>query len=96
LGESAGVAAVTLTASQLPAHNHSTNANSANGNDYGPLNVYWAQDVAGATEYAASANNTMSSAAIANTGGGQPHNNIQPTLVLNFCIALQGVFPSRS
>jgi microcystin-dependent protein len=35
-------------------------------------------------------------AAIGNTGGGQPHNNVQPSLALNFCIALQGVFPSRN
>jgi len=34
--------------------------------------------------------------ALAVTGGGQPHNNLQPYLAMNFCIALQGVFPPRS
>jgi microcystin-dependent protein len=38
----------------------------------------------------------MNSAAIVPTGGNQPHNNLQPYLTLNFCIALQGVFPPRT
>ncbi len=38
----------------------------------------------------------MAAGAVANAGGSQPHNNLQPYLVLNFCIALQGVFPPRS
>jgi microcystin-dependent protein len=39
--------------------------------------------------------NLMNGSIIAPTGGGQPHNNMQPCLTLNFCIALQGVFPPR-
>jgi len=39
---------------------------------------------------------TMSSAAIGQTGGSQPHENMQPYLTLSFCIALQGIFPSRN
>ena len=58
----------------------------------------WAADGAGiATQYAASANaQQMSSRAIGMTGGNGPHNNIMPVLTLNFCIALQGVFPARN
>jgi microcystin-dependent protein len=40
--------------------------------------------------------NTMAPAVISNTGGGQAHTNIQPYLTLNFCISLQGIFPSRN
>jgi microcystin-dependent protein len=40
--------------------------------------------------------NTMAPASISNNGGSQAHNNLQPYLVLNFCIALQGIFPSRT
>jgi microcystin-dependent protein len=38
----------------------------------------------------------MSGSAVAPAGGGLPHNNMQPYMTLNFCIALQGVFPPRS
>ena len=38
----------------------------------------------------------MNPGTIGNTGGSQPHNNMQPYLVLNYCIALQGIFPSRN
>jgi microcystin-dependent protein len=38
----------------------------------------------------------MATNALAATGGSQPHNNLQPYLAVNFCIALQGIFPSRN
>ena len=38
----------------------------------------------------------MKASAVSNVGGSQPHDNLPPYLVLNFCIALQGVFPSRN
>jgi microcystin-dependent protein len=40
--------------------------------------------------------NDAASQTVLNAGGGQPHNNMQPYLTINFCIALQGLFPSRN
>jgi microcystin-dependent protein len=96
LGASGGTEAVTLALNQLPSHNHAAKCNSANGNQYGPANHYWAQDAGGAKEYNASSTGQMSAGAIGPAGGGQPHSNLQPYRVVNYCIALTGIFPSRS
>jgi microcystin-dependent protein len=96
LGASGGTETVTLSANQLPSHNHAAKCNSGNGNQYGPANHYWAQDAGGAKEYGATGTGQMSAAAIAPAGGSQPHGNLQPYTVVNYCIALTGIFPSRS
>lgn len=96
LGERAGTETVTLSLNQLPPHNHPARCNTGNGNQYGPANHYWAQDAAGAKEYAANATGQMSAAAISPAGGSQPHGNLQPYAVVNYCIALTGIFPPRS
>src|SRR6266581_2630600 len=97
LGEKGGSDTVTLDASQMPAHGHTVMATplaalvklpgptlamarSRNGNAY--------QDTPGNLV-------AMNANAIGQTGGSQPHNNLQPYLTLNFCIAMQGVYPSR-
>jgi len=99
LGQSGGEDAHTLSISELPAHTHtppaaasSVNANASLG---APAGNFWANS--GKTNYTADApNSAMSPQSIANVGGSQPHENRSPFLVLNFCIALQGVFPSRN
>lgn len=100
LGEFGGVATVTLLASQMPQHMHSAMASTAAGTQTDPTGAVWAASVGGRTPpplYATTAPNTpMSPAAIGVTGGGQPHNNLQPVLGLNYIIALQGIFPSRN
>jgi microcystin-dependent protein len=48
------------------------------------------------TEPAPTSLHALSASALGSTGGGLPHNNLMPYLVVNFCIALQGVFPARS
>jgi microcystin-dependent protein len=96
LGESAGTESVTLSLNQLPPHNHAAKCNSGNGNQYGPANHYWAQDAGGAKEYGATGTGQMSAAAIGPAGGSQPHSNLQPYTVVNYCIALMGIFPPRS
>jgi microcystin-dependent protein len=96
LGEIGGVPQVTLSMGQMPVHSHAANCNSGAGTSYGPANNVWASDAGGAREYAAAPNVTMAANALAATGGSQPHNNLQPYLAVNFCIALQGIFPSRN
>ncbi len=93
VGETGGTAAVTLAA--VPPHTHAAACNTANGNDYGPSNDVWAADAAGGNEYAAAGPGQMNPASLSPAGGGQPHNNMQPYVAMNYCIALQGIFPPR-
>lgn len=96
LGETGGEPGVSLLVSEIPAHTHTAKCNSGMGDQYGPAENYWATDAGGNNEYASSANDQMASVAVGIAGGSGPHNNLQPFLVLNFCIALQGVFPPRT
>ena len=97
LGEASGVETVTLLQSEMPAHNHAANCTDSVGTSYDPTGTVWSQDAAGNNEYGNGANaGKMSPNALTPTGGSQPHNNLQPFLVINYCIALQGVFPARS
>ena len=96
LGEIGGSTAVTLLVSQIPAHTHKATCNSAMGDQYAPPGNFWATDAGGNNEDAASTDTQMAPSAVGATGSNSPHNNIQPYLALNFCIALQGVFPPHS
>ncbi|PPC88967.1 MAG: phage tail protein [Methylobacter sp.] len=96
IGETGGVESVTLLESQIPAHTHPANCNNANGNQYGPAGHFWAQDAAGGHDYSDTATGQMASGTIQPAGGNQAHTNLQPYLVLNYCIATQGIFPPRS
>jgi microcystin-dependent protein len=92
LGEKAGEVNHTLTLAELPAHTHAVTASSANGTIPGP-GVPAAADNA----YGPPANPVgLLPASLAAAGGSQAHNNMMPFLVLNFCIALVGIFPSRN
>ncbi|ARE39178.1 Microcystin dependent protein [Rhodovulum sp. P5] len=96
LGQKGGSEANTLTANQMPPHTHSLNATTADGGSGDPTGNLMAGT--GRTEiYAAgSPNAQMSRAAVGSAGGGQAVNNMQPFQVLRFCVALQGIFPSRN
>jgi microcystin-dependent protein len=97
IGQSAGVENVTLLSTQIPAHSHIVQCNTGGGNQASPANGYPAVESTGTSlDYSSAANNTMSPTMIENAGGGQAHTNIQPYLCVNFCIALAGIFPSRS
>jgi microcystin-dependent protein len=95
-GQLDGVEAVTLTSSQMPAHIHSAQATSANATtNTGAPNLAYAK--AGTAIYGPLANATsMAPGTLSSVGSSQPHENRQPFLVLNACIALQGIFPSRN
>jgi microcystin-dependent protein len=99
LGQEGGAASVSLLQSEMPAHSHNVMADAADsGNVQEPSPqvvlarsnpfIYKAPPVTDAA--------SMAFQAISPSGGGLPHNNMQPYLTFTFCIALQGVFPPRS
>jgi microcystin-dependent protein len=95
LGEKAGSSSVTLTTTQLPQHMHVLQAVNAQATTNAPTTTMMLAQSTGSQGYAAAANLTpMAPQAVSNVGGSQPHTNMMPYLVLNFCIALQGLFPS--
>ena len=95
LGERGGEPAHTLSIAELPEHTHVMNATSVSTGNTPSNTVLLGTSTAAALYGPANANLTaMGAAAITNTGGSQAHLNMQPFLVLSFCIALQGIFPS--
>ena len=97
IGQIGGSEFVTLLESEIPAHTHAmrgiiTPATLLTG---APTTGF-ARAVGGNVYKAASADTFLAPQALSPAGGDQPHNNMQPYLTLNFCIALQGVFPPRS
>jgi microcystin-dependent protein len=98
LGEMSGTETVTLLVSEIPLHSHGLQAQNASGNRTNPIGNALARASAG-NAYIPPANATgiapMALQSLPPAGGGLPHNNMQPYLTLNFCIALQGIFPAR-
>jgi microcystin-dependent protein len=95
LGESSGSETHTLSVNEIPSHNHLLNINSGIGTTSVPTNNVIARNAEGINDFAAASNGTMNSSSLGSTGGSQPHNNLQPFLVLNWQIAMQGIFPSQ-
>jgi microcystin-dependent protein len=93
LGTSGGTATVTLTTAELPAHTHSAAGSSSLGNLATPVNSYPAASTVDPYVSAVAGPVSMASSA---TGGGGAHANQSPYLVVTFCIALVGVFPTRN
>ncbi len=97
LGESGGSETVSLLESEIPAHNHIVGVNVANGPAELSAPAEATLSITNRSIYAAPpVQSFMSPSALAPSGGDQPHNNMQPYLTVNFCIALQGVFPPRT
>jgi microcystin-dependent protein len=104
IGQSGGVEDVTLTTQQIPSHLHVPTTNTAGANSPAPTaNTILADETtlnqpAGGNAFAYLAPGgtqvTMPPTTVANTGGSQPHNNIQPVIVVTWIISLFGVFPS--
>lgn len=97
LGDFGGQESITLNPGQMPAHTHAATGNQGGGNSLVPTDAVWASDAAGGSApYSTAAPNVaLSPSAIATSGGSLPHENRQPYLALNFCIALEGIYPSR-
>lgn len=96
LGESSGSQNVTLLESEMPAHTHTMRAAADAGENDDPAANRLLGISVGANLYAPPANlQPMAFQSLAVAGASSPHNNMQPFLTLNFCIALQGVFPPR-
>lgn len=100
LGEMSGSQTVTLLTTEIPSHVHAVNAKTSGGQAI-PTGLVWGTSnaaKAAANFYAPAAPSpvNMNPGALSIAGGSQPHNNMPPYLTLNYCIALQGIFPPRS
>jgi microcystin-dependent protein len=95
IGEASGSPSVTLIQSEMPAHTHGLNAVEATATERQPPNQMFAVGEAISAYHTGQPNTTMNQNMLAPMGGSLPHNNMQPSLAVNFCIALQGIFPPR-
>lgn len=97
LGQMGGAESVTLLVSEMPVHTHQLKATIEPGDNRLPSPTVALSTSAGAFAYVGGspALTPMAPQALPPAGGSLPHNNMQPYLTLNFCIALQGVFPQR-
>ena len=95
-GQAAGAETVTLTATQMPGHSHTVHASSSAAASNVPQGRALARSQSNAYTAQPDGTTVMNAKVLANTGGSEPHPNIQPCLVVNFCIALTGIFPAQS
>jgi microcystin-dependent protein len=96
LATKAGVEAVTLTIGEMTAHSHDFNASTSIANSPNPGNSLMAESPQITAFINANPTVAMSGQFLANTGGSQPHSNIQPFLCVSFIISLFGIFPSQT
>lgn len=95
-GQTSGEETHTLIISEMPAHTHQVSGTSAIVSQTSPGGNLWANGAQGKAYSNAAPNGTMNTGSIGNAGSGQAHENRNPYLTLNICIALQGIFPSRN
>jgi microcystin-dependent protein len=98
LGQAGGAESVTLLQTNMPQHTHSLGASSGGATTQNPSGAFLAQPARSGPEiYDAEAPTVaLAGASIGAAGGSVPVSTLQPTVVLNFCIAFQGIFPSRN
>lgn len=99
LGQKSGAETVTLTTAEIPQHIHFATASATEGNATSPQDHLLGAEVDPDFAYRTpetTGRTALRHGTIANAGGSQPHNNMQPYLAVNFCIALAGLFPSRN
>jgi microcystin-dependent protein len=96
IGETGGTENVTLLQQQLPAHTHVATGTTSNGTLRNPSNALYGTNSANIYGPSNGAQVVLASQTVTPAGNGQPHDNIQPYDVINYCIALSGIFPSRN
>jgi len=99
MGQAYGEYNHTLTISELPAHTHPMGVSSGPASQAAPASAIYADtsSTQGLNAYKTTGGGqSMNPGVISNVGGSQPHQNTMPYLVLNWIIALQGIFPSRN
>jgi len=97
VGSLGGEEAHTLTISEMPAHNHIVLASNGDGSSKSPEGKTWCVPGDRSNVFATQPlDKALSNAAFSSAGGSQSHNNMQPYLAVNYCIALQGIYPSRN
>ncbi|MEJ5150447.1 phage tail protein [Comamonas sp. MYb396] len=96
IGQQGGVENVTLLPAQMPSHTHTLRASTATGTTRIPKGNALATSASTALYATGSPNVPLAPQSISSAGNTQPHPNMQPSTTLNFCIALQGIYPSRN
>lgn len=98
LGSKTGEETHTLAGNEMPNHDHTLRASADDANAVAASSTSVLARTIAADIYRSQTDNlvNLGSGTVANVGGGQAHNNMQPYLAINFCIALQGLFPSRN
>lgn len=95
LGQRGGAEMITLSEAQMPSHKHTARGSTNSANQRTPANHLAAQGAGRGTSLYSNASGSGSFKQLANAGGSQAHNNMQPFLTMNFIIALVGLYPSR-
>lgn len=103
LGELGGAETVALNSSQVPVHTHSVNAVSVEADSSSPQNMLWATnktsdsttDYKNYSDEESQTKVSMNASAVSHEGGGQPHDNMMPSLAISFIISLNGIYPTR-
>ena len=95
VGQAGGTESVTLISSQMPIHSHSVHCTSSNADRRNPKGALLARSREPAYADPGSAS-SLNPSAVGQSGGGQPHSNVQPFLCVNFIISLFGIFPSQN
>lgn len=96
IGQRGGSESVTLTDANLPAHSHQPNAVTAAGATRNPTGSLYGTASSAIYAPANSGQVPLHTSTVASAGGSSPHNNMQPYLTINYCISLNGTFPSRN
>lgn len=96
LAQKDGLEGVALTTDQVPSHTHAAFGSTAAASTAAPSAAALATLPTGTNAYAAPGTTTLNAAAVSTSGGSAPHPNMQPSLVVSWCIATTGLFPSRN